>query len=159
MRTVNCTNETHFSWGLTTLRSVSGISGCKHEHEYALEYPLSDRPTRTTIDALRQTLAQVEEHSGLAPDDVALRELKRILLNRIADLEAAALVQSSPQDPISVAAGLNLITPPEDQPAVAVAVDLAITLLSGYLTPRPLEAAPAIKVPDASISRTLKDET
>lgn len=53
---------------------------------------LAERPTRATIDALLQTLRQVEEQAGLAPDDVCLVELKRILLNRIAELEAVDLV-------------------------------------------------------------------
>ena len=110
---------------------------------------MSARPTRPTIDALRQTLIQVEEQVGLAPDDVCLVELKRILLNRVADLEVAESAANTPKGRPSIMAGLNLEASPSDQPAVAVAVDLAVTLLTDFLPYRPSEtpeevAAPAV---------------
>lgn len=110
------------------------------------------RPTQKTIYALRQTLAQVEEHSGLAPDDVCLIELKRILLNRIVTLESAECeANPAPGSPPHrslpnrhgneppILAGFNIAAPLAEQPAVAVAVDLAITLLTDYLSGRPVE--------------------
>jgi hypothetical protein len=42
----------------------------------------------TAIAALRTTLETVVRQSGLTPNDPALVELKRILLGRIAELEA-----------------------------------------------------------------------
>jgi hypothetical protein len=132
-------------------------------HVRPTEYPLPDRLTSTTIDALRKTLAQVEEQAGLAPDDVCLIELKRILLKRIVDLESAEhganspstdfLTGNSPRDRSAIAAGLNVRGLPADQPAVAVAVDLAITLLTGYLADRPLESVEAVG-PAANGSRS-----
>jgi hypothetical protein len=62
----------------------------------------------------------VEEESALAPDDVVLVELKRILLMRIAAFE-----EEEPND-----AALPLAANPADESAVAVAVDLAISLLT-----------------------------
>lgn len=103
---------------------------------------MSSRPTKTTIDALHHTLAQVEEQAGLAPDDVCLIELKRILLNRVAELEASELAAATPKDQLPVQ--VDLLDSPADQPAVAVAVDLAITLLTDYLSPRPLEPVGAV---------------
>lgn len=44
--------------------------------------------SRTAVAALRATLKTVEQQSGLNPSDPALVELKRILLGRIAELEA-----------------------------------------------------------------------
>ena len=124
-------------------------------HGKVLEYTLSDRPTRTTIDALRHTLAQVEEHSGIAPDDVCLRELKRILLNRIADLEAAEVAETANAQPLA-SIGLDPPYTPQDQPAVAVAVDLAITLLSDYLPVRDADPRPS-PIPDPLRSRLSKN--
>lgn len=63
---------------------------------------LSDRPTRATIDTLRQTLRQVEEQAGLASDDVCLVELKRILLNRIVDLEGAEFSPDEDMEQVSL---------------------------------------------------------
>ena len=40
------------------------------------------------IDALRATILEVEQTSGLSADDPGLISLKSILLRRIADLEA-----------------------------------------------------------------------
>lgn len=53
----------------------------------------------TAVEAFRSTLQVIEEQCGLAPDDPSLLELKRILLNRIAELEVveAASQQSGSQ--------------------------------------------------------------
>lgn len=39
------------------------------------------------VDVLRATLVQVEQTSGVSPDDPALAALRNIVLQRIADLE------------------------------------------------------------------------
>lgn len=46
------------------------------------------RPKRETIDSLRATLRRWEDTQGPAQDAGALADLKQILLNRIALLEA-----------------------------------------------------------------------
>jgi hypothetical protein len=57
-------------------------------------------------EALRSTLQMVEQQCGLAPDDPGLVELKRILLNRIAELEAVeAASEQSAREPHESAAG------------------------------------------------------
>jgi hypothetical protein len=51
------------------------------------------------IDRLKSTLQQIEQQSaGLTPDDTAMVELRRILLGKIAELEAEKLLmeQSTP---------------------------------------------------------------
>lgn len=52
------------------------------------------------IEGFRSTLRMVEEQCGLEPEDPSLLELKRILLGRIAELEAveAAAPQSTEPD-------------------------------------------------------------
>src|ERR1700694_1606556 len=50
------------------------------------------------IDVFRATLHRVEQGSGLAPDDPSLLEVKRILLNRIAELEQTNTEESAPRD-------------------------------------------------------------
>jgi hypothetical protein len=42
----------------------------------------------SVIESLRLSIAQVEADYELAPDDPALIELKRIILNRIAEIES-----------------------------------------------------------------------
>lgn len=58
------------------------------------------------IEGFRTTLRMVEEQCGLAPEDPSLLELKRILLGRIAELEAAeaAIEQSAKPDAATEAA-------------------------------------------------------
>ena len=51
------------------------------------------------IEAFRSTLRVVEEQCGLAPDDPSLLELKRILLSRIAELEAAQIASEQSGQP------------------------------------------------------------
>lgn len=98
---------------------------------------MSDRPTNASLEALRQTLQRVEGDSGLAPDDEVLVELKRILLMRIAAREADGLSELvEPATPAALAPEPN----PADEPAVAIAIDLAISLLASHLIGRPFES-------------------
>ncbi|MHB1702344.1 MAG: hypothetical protein ACYCSN_19870 [Acidobacteriaceae bacterium] len=53
---------------------------------------MSTKPSDQLNNVLRATLAQVEQESGVSPDDPALVALKRIVLQRIADLELAQAV-------------------------------------------------------------------
>lgn len=46
------------------------------------------------IEALRATIVEVEQQSGVAPDDPSLVALKQILLLKIADLEAQRAAES-----------------------------------------------------------------
>lgn len=48
------------------------------------------------VDVLRATLVQVEQTSGVSPDDPALAALRNIVLQRIADLELEK-VSSQPE--------------------------------------------------------------
>jgi len=66
---------------------------------------MPDRPpSAATIDGLKTTLQQVEQQSGLTPDDSSLVELKRILLGKIAELEAEKLfnAQSTALPPAAI---------------------------------------------------------
>jgi hypothetical protein len=53
---------------------------------------VSTKPSDKLKSVLRATVAQVEQESGVSPDDPALVALKRIVLQRIADLELAQAV-------------------------------------------------------------------
>ena len=56
------------------------------------------------IEALRGTMAEVEQTSGLIPDDPSFVALQRILLVKIADLEAQrALNAATPEASVSEA--------------------------------------------------------
>jgi len=50
---------------------------------------VSTKSSEQLKNALRATVAQVEQESGVSPDDPALVALKKIVLQRIADLEFA----------------------------------------------------------------------
>ncbi|SRR6266568_7534188 len=52
---------------------------------------MAPRPSAALVEALRATLQKVEQSSDLGPDDPALIHLKRILLRRVAELEALEL--------------------------------------------------------------------
>ena len=71
----------------------------------------SDRPTRDTLEALRLTLERVEQSTDPSADAEEIAELKRILLARIANLEALNALGS--QSPVSATA--------DDPPAIPVA--------------------------------------
>jgi hypothetical protein len=55
-------------------------------------------PSRRLLSVLRATVDQLEKNTDLAPDDPGLVDLKRILLRRIADLQA---FESSPLDVVT----------------------------------------------------------
>lgn len=48
---------------------------------------MGSRPTESTIEALRLTINQIEQTTDSNVDAESVAELKRILLNRIAELE------------------------------------------------------------------------
>ena len=69
---------------------------------------MSAEPSEQLKNVLRATVAQVEQESGVSSDDPALVALKRIVLQRIADLELAQAV-----DPIqSPEATDSVVIPP-----------------------------------------------
>lgn len=59
------------------------------------------------IDSIRETLRKVEEAAGVSPDEWGLLELKRILLNRIDELDRTARQAPTQEDktPCCVARG------------------------------------------------------
>lgn len=72
------------------------------------------RPARETLDSLRVTLQKLEQATDPASDGQDAVELKQIMLNRIAELEALqALV---PEEVESVAA-------PSDLPSIGVTAE------------------------------------
>lgn len=105
--------------------------------------------TTRTIDALRATLVQVEQRTGLAPDDPSLGTLKRILLQRIADLEAAAysseVTESADRAVIGTALELA-VSPSTDESASSMAINLAVSLLAAQPSMHPLETADSAPV-------------
>jgi len=76
--------------GVRTLRCTSYaticcISTCKMSH----------RPTSELIQSLRVTLQKLEENFASLEDQPVMAELKRILLLRIADIEAVDALQEA----------------------------------------------------------------
>jgi hypothetical protein len=89
---------------------------------------MSKKLSSTAIETLRSTLETIEQQSGLVPDDVALLELKRIVVARIAELEAAeqsSLSDVRPEAPPILETGAS-----SSDPAITLALDLAVSLVS-----------------------------
>jgi hypothetical protein len=55
-----------------------------------------DSRTHATATVLRDTILSVEQSAGVSPDHPDMRELKRIFLQKIADLEIGAPQPSIP---------------------------------------------------------------
>jgi len=80
---------------------------------------MSLRAPRETVDSLRLTLQSLEQNTDETSDPQALAELKRILLRRMADLEAAdalAALSTSTQPPESPSDVLPLEAVMNDEP-------------------------------------------
>lgn len=75
---------------------------------------MTARPARETLDSLRVTLQKLEQTTDPASDGQDAAELKQILLNRIAELEALQALQ-----PEEVAAALA----PSELPPIAVTTE------------------------------------
>jgi hypothetical protein len=73
------------------------------------------RPARETLDSLRVTLQKLEQTTDPASGAQDVAELKQILLNRIAELEALQAMQPPENDAAAPS--------PSDLPPIAVAVE------------------------------------
>jgi len=110
--------------------------------------------TSRTIEALRATLAQVEQTTDVAANDPSLATLKDILLQRIADLQAVdeAATQQAERSALEAATVASAI--PDNDKAASLPIDLAVSLLAGTSAGRPIglsdaiSAATAVAVPD-----------
>jgi len=76
------------------MRKIADFA-CLLDHQERNLAHMSAKSSEQLINVLRATVVQVEQASGVAPDDPALVELKRIVLHRIADLELAHAVEPS----------------------------------------------------------------
>jgi hypothetical protein len=77
------------------LRNSAG-SACLPSNRKRKLAPVSQKSSEQLKNALRATVVQVEQESGVSPDDPALVALKQIVLQRIADLEFAQAVDQIP---------------------------------------------------------------
>jgi hypothetical protein len=75
---------------------------------------MTARPARDTLDSLRVTLQKLEQETDPASNGQDAVELKQIMLNRIAELEA--LQALLPEEVVSVSG-------PSDLPSIAVTTE------------------------------------
>ena len=75
---------------------------------------MTPRPTRETLDSLRITLQKLEGTAHAASSGQDIAELKQILLNRIAELEALNVLE--PQE-------VAQVTSPSDLPPLAAVTE------------------------------------
>ncbi len=81
---------------------------------------MTTRPTQETLESLRLTLQKLEQTTDLASDGRDVIELKQILLNRIAELEALNALQPAKAEPVPEGADLPpfaVVTEAEPEPA------------------------------------------
>ena len=70
------------------------------------------RPTSKSLESLRVTLQKLEQTGDPGNDDARISELKRVLLNRIADLELSKTFESEDYETDNAPAPDELIPPP-----------------------------------------------
>jgi hypothetical protein len=81
------------------------------------------RSSRETLESLRVTLQKLEQTTDATADGRDVAELKQILLNRIAELEALNALQPADPDPAITSAPSDLphlAAVTEEEPAKAV---------------------------------------
>ena len=72
---------------------------------------IKGRPAQETLDSLRLTLLKVEQSAEPDKDTEAMAELKRILLHRIAELEAIEALESAGAQTADKPHPADLVTP------------------------------------------------
>jgi len=70
------------------------------------------RPTPETIDSLRAILRKLEETDSPDQDPKSISELKRVLLNRIADLELSQILETTDVATDKAPDPADLVPPP-----------------------------------------------
>jgi hypothetical protein len=58
------------------------------------DFTIPRRPTLKSLESLNLTLQKLEQTGGPGKDDATITELKRVLLNRIADLELSKTLET-----------------------------------------------------------------
>lgn len=73
---------------------------------------ISRRPTPKSLESLRLTLQKLEQTGDIREDNASISELKRIVLNRIADLELAKKLETAGEEIDNAPAPVGLIPLP-----------------------------------------------
>ncbi len=91
---------------------------------------IKGRPAHETLDSLRLTLLKIEQSAEHDKDAEAMVELKRILLRRIAELEAIQAVESASAQSADEPQPADLVAPAsvkaDDSQSLIVDADLSI---------------------------------
>jgi hypothetical protein len=131
------------------IRSLHATSSKKARIKpQTVQSPMPYQVSTRTIEALRATLAQVEQQTDLAPDDPSLATLKSILLQRIAELQAVDAAAAQRVEHEALEAAHPASTACEDDSAASLAIDLAVSLLATNPAGRPFEPSANLPVPD-----------
>ena len=72
---------------------------------------MNPRPTRETIESLRITLHKLEQTADREHDEQSMADLKRIVLNRIAELEMSVSLESVEAEIAETPAPADLVPP------------------------------------------------
>ena len=70
------------------------------------------RPTQKTLESLHVTLQKLEQTDSPARDEESISALKRVLLNRIADLELSKTLETADAETETAPEPADLIAPP-----------------------------------------------
>jgi hypothetical protein len=69
------------------------------------------RPTQKTLESLHVTLQKLEQTENSAQDEESISELKRVLLNRIVDLELSKTLETGEPETENKPEPADLIAP------------------------------------------------
>lgn len=72
---------------------------------------MTARPSAETIESLHLILKKVQQSSDTAQDEASLADLKRILLNRIAELEVTMVLEPADAEVAKVSDPSALVPP------------------------------------------------
>jgi hypothetical protein len=89
---------------------VASICYDSSSNEFKEDVAIQRRPTPKSLESLRLTLQQLEQTGD--PNDASISELKRVVLNRIADLELAKKLETTEDEIDNAPEPADLIPPP-----------------------------------------------
>ena len=70
------------------------------------------RPTARSLESLHLTLQKLEQTSDPGKDDASISDLKRVLLNRIVDLELSKTLETKDDEGDKAPEPADLVPPP-----------------------------------------------
>jgi hypothetical protein len=84
----------------------------RHRIQHEEDFTIPRRPTLKSLESLNLTLQNLEQTQSPGKDDAGITELKRVLLNRIADLELSKTLETEDDKSDKAPEPADLVPPP-----------------------------------------------